>query len=152
MGACDDGLEADFAGDGDGNGGLRPGLMMNEAGRGKGVAALFDDFLDLFMEPLGSLDTVPRVEVAIVERGEACKLLLDLPDVDVLDDLLHLGLIVDLVWVVDSGHEASRCVLVVLPFDDVKEVDVVLAGGEPLSRTPFHWDNSHQSSGTFHLR
>lgn len=60
------------------------------------MLALLDSLLDLLVEPLSSFNSEGRVEVAVVERGELLELLLNVLDVDLLDDLVDIGLVSEL--------------------------------------------------------
>lgn len=101
MGAGDDGLETDLSRDGNDDGWLRPSLMLDQANGGQRV--LLDDLLDLLVEPLSSLDSIFRVEIAVVERRELLQLPLNLLEVHILDDLLNVGLVLDLARVGSSS-------------------------------------------------
>ena len=89
------------------------------------MASLLDDLLNLLVEPLGGLDSIAGVEVAVVEGREATQLFLGFLEVNIVDHFLHGVFVFDGRGEVTSGHDASRR-LVVLPVCDIKEVDVVL--------------------------
>lgn len=107
MGTDDDGVATDDAGKRHDQAGLSPGGVADVADGGQGVAALLDGLADLSVQPVDGVDTVLRVEVAVVEVGEGGELLLDLLEVDLGLELLDGALVVDLGGEGVGGSEAG---------------------------------------------
>lgn len=69
MRSHNDGLATDDTGQRHDDAGLRPSSVADEASSRKGIAALLDGLVDTGKEPLGSLDAIAGVEVAVVEAS-----------------------------------------------------------------------------------
>jgi hypothetical protein len=97
MRTCDNSLETNLSRNRDNDRRLRPSLVLDQTDRGIRMLAFLDSLLDLLVEPLSSFNSKGRVEVAVVERGELLKLLLNVLDVDFFDDIIDVGLVSQLV-------------------------------------------------------
>lgn len=137
MRSSNNSLEADLSGNGHNDRGLRPSLVLDETDRGERVLALLDNLLDLLVQPFGRFHAICRVEVTVVERRELLEPLLNGLLVDVLDDIVDIGLEDELIgeFACCGGQAGGWCWAVILPFSDVEEVNVVLEDGQHLSST-----------------
>lgn len=74
-----------------------------------GQRVLLDNLLDLLVKPFSGLNSVLGVEIAVVERRELFQLLLNLLEVHILDDLLNIGLVLNLARIGCSGCKETSC-------------------------------------------